>query len=113
MPTRAFLAFQKRFEAKYPKATDCLVKDKDEMLAFYDYPAEHWVHIRTTNPIESMFATVRLRTNKTKNCGNRKTKWRRLQGFALLADVVKDVRFINGVKEMEAHLQQHAPPYTT
>ncbi len=68
----AFSTFQKRFEAKYPKATDCLVKDKAEMLAFYDCPAEHWVHIRTTNPIESMFATVRLRTNKTKNCGNRK-----------------------------------------
>lgn len=118
----AFSTFQKRFEAKYPKATDCLVKDKDEMLAFYDYPAEHWVHIRTTNPIESMFATVRLRTNKTKNCGNRKTtlmmayklmrsaetKWRRLRGFALLADVVKDVRFINGVKEMETHQQATA-----
>ncbi len=118
----AFLTFQKRFEAKYPKATDCLVKDKAEMLAFYDYPAEHWVHIRTTNPIESMFATVRLRTNKTKNCGNRKTtlmmayklmrsaetKWRRLRGFALLADVVKDVRFINGVKEMETHQQATA-----
>ncbi|KNY39897.1 transposase, partial [Vibrio harveyi] len=106
----------------YPKATDCLVKDKAEMLAFYDYPAEHWVHIRTTNPIESMFATVRLRTNKTKNCGNRKitlmmayklmcsaeTKWRRLRGFALLADVVKDVRFSDGVKEMEAHQQATA-----
>ncbi len=69
----AFSTFQKRFEAKYPKATDGLVKDKAEMLAFYDYPAEHRIHIRTTNPIESMFATVRLRTNKTKNCGNRKT----------------------------------------
>lgn len=67
----AFLTFQKRFEAKYPKATDCLVKDKPEMLAFYDYQAEHWVHIRTTNPIESMFATICLRTDKTKNCGNK------------------------------------------
>ncbi len=118
----AFSTFQKRFEAKYPKATDCLVKDKAEMLAFYDYPAEHWIHIRTTNPIESMFATVRLRTNKTKNCGNRKTtlmmayklmrsaetKWRRQRGFALLADVVKDVRFIDGVKEIEAHQQATA-----
>tara|TARA_B100001059_G_C17647878_1_gene482830 strand:- start:444 stop:845 length:402 start_codon:yes stop_codon:yes gene_type:complete len=111
----AFSTFQKRFKAKYPKATDYLVKDKDEMLAFCDYPAEHWVHIRTTNPIESMFATVRLRTNKTKNCGNRKTtlmlmrsaetKWRRLRGFAIIADAVKDVRFINGVKEMETHQQ--------
>ncbi len=97
----AFSTFQKRFEAKYPKAT---------------------------NPIESMFATVRLRTNKTKSCGNRKTtlmmayklmrsaeiKWRRLRGFALIADVVKDVRFINGVKEMETHQQATAcSPCTT
>ncbi|HHP0473037.1 TPA: IS256 family transposase [Vibrio harveyi] len=121
----AFSTFQKRFEAKYPKAIDCLVKDKAEMLAFYDYPAEHWVHVRTTNPIESMFATVRLRTSKTKNCENRKTtlmmtyklmrsaetKWRRLRGFALLADVVRDTCFINGVKEMEAH--QQATPHLT
>ncbi|WP_061007941.1 IS256 family transposase [Vibrio sp. CUB2] len=119
----AFSTFQKRFEAKHPKATDCLVKDKAEMLAFYYYPADHWVHIRTTNPIESMFATVRLRTNEAKNCGNRKTtlmmayklmrsaetKWRRLRGFALLADTVKkDVRFIDGVKEMESHQQATA-----
>lgn len=72
----AFSTFQKRFEAKYPKATNSVMKDKAEMLAFYDYPTEHWVHIRTANPIESMFATVRLRTNKTKNCGNRKTTFR-------------------------------------
>lgn len=112
---KAFDGFKKRFEVKYPKATECLVKDKPEMLAFYDYPAEHWLHIRTTNPIESMFATVRLRTNKTKNCGNRKTtltmayklmlcaetKWRRLRGFALLADVINDVRFIDGVRKIE------------
>lgn len=118
----AFDTFQKRFEVKYPKATDCLIKDKTEMLAFYNYPAEHWTHIRTTNPIESMFATVRLRTNKTKNCGNRKTtltmayklmrnaemKWRRLRGFKLLADVVKDVRFIDGIKETETHHQVEA-----
>lgn len=99
-----------RFETKYPKAIACLQKDKDQMLAFYDFPAEHWSHIRTTNPIESVFATVRLRTNKTKNCGNRKTtlamafklivtaqnKWRRLRGYKLLADVVKGVKFKDG-----------------
>ncbi|KIF46854.1 hypothetical protein H735_28390 [Vibrio owensii CAIM 1854 = LMG 25443] len=102
-----FSTFQKRFEAKYPKATDCLVKDNRKMLAFYDYPAEHWVHIRTTNPIESMFTTVRSRTNKTKNFENRKTtlmmtyklmlsvetKLHRLRGFKLLADLVKDVHY--------------------
>ena len=57
----------KRFEAKYPKAMACLAKDRDELLAFYDYPAEHWVHIRTTNPIESTFATVRLRTKRSRS----------------------------------------------
>ncbi len=98
------------------------MKDKAKMSAFYDYPAEHWIHIKATNSIESMFATVRLCTNKTKNCENRKTalmmayklmcsaetKWRRLRGFTLLADVVKDVRLIDGVKEIEAHQQATA-----
>lgn len=86
--------------------------DKDSMLAFYDYPAENWRHIRTTNPIESVFATVRLRTAKTKNCGRRITsltmvfklmeaaqkKWfRRLRGYNLLADVINGVKFVNGI----------------
>ena len=62
-----------RFSPKYPKAMDCLSKDKESLLAFYDFPAENWQHIRTTNPIESVFATVRLRTTRTKNCGSRKT----------------------------------------
>jgi len=91
---KAFGSCVKRFEASYTKAMDCLVKDKDAMLAFYGSPALHWQHIRTTNPIESVFATVRLRTTKTKNCGSRMTtlamawklmdtaqnKWRRLRG---------------------------------
>jgi putative transposase len=64
----AFDYFLDAFRAKYPKATGCLEKDREELLAFYDFPAEHWKHIRTTNPIESTFATVRLRTNKTRNC---------------------------------------------
>ena len=81
---------------------DCLNKDKESLLAFYDYPAQHWQHIRTTNPIESVFATVRLRTTKTKNCGSRTTtltmafklietaqkKWQRLRGYQLLAEVI-------------------------
>ncbi len=105
----------KRFEAKYPKAMNCLSKDKENMLAFYDFPAEHWGHIRTSNPIESTFATVRLRTDKTRNCVARKTifamvfklvqcaekRWQRLRGFELLADVIEGVNFINGVKEQE------------
>lgn len=107
---KAFGQFVLRFETKYPKAAECLEKDKEQMLAFYDYPAEHWVHIRTTNPIESVFATVRLRTAKTKSCGSRKTtlamtfklivtaqkKWRRLRGYKLLADVIQGVKFKDG-----------------
>ncbi len=68
---KAFDLFIATWQAKYPKAAECLAKDRDVLLTFYDFPAEHWMHIRTTNPIESTFATVRLRTNKTKGCGSR------------------------------------------
>jgi putative transposase len=116
---QAFGLFEKKYGAKYPKATECLVKDKAEMLAFYDFPAEHWTHIRTTNPIESLFATVRLRTHKTKNCGSRKTtlsmafklmktaeeNWRKLRGFKLLADVIKGVKFTDGIRDNEIEQQ--------
>ncbi len=112
----AYQAFEhciERFSPKYPKAMNCLLKDKDEMLAFYDYPAENWQHIRITNPIESVFATVRLRTTKTKNCGSRTTtlamafklmesaqkKWFRLRGYRLLADVITGVKFVDGIKQ--------------
>jgi len=94
---------------------ECLRKDREELLAFYDFPAEHWVHIRTTNPIESTFATVRLRSKRSKNCGSRDTtlamvfklmesaqkKWRKIQGFRLLTLVVNNVPFVDGelVKE--------------
>jgi len=101
-----------RFEPKYPSAMKCLKKSRKELLAFYDFPAEHWVHIRTTNPIESTFATVRLRTNRTRNCGSRETtlsmvfkllesaqkRWRRIQGFRLLTLVVNNIKFKDGVK---------------
>ena len=107
---KAFDDCVKRFDAKYPGAMNCLVKDKETLLAFYDFPAVHWQHIRTTNPIESVFATVRLRTTRTKSCGNRKTtltmayklmtvaqrNWRRLRGYKLLADVVEGVKFKDG-----------------
>ena len=113
----AYQAFEhciEKYTVKYPKAMKCLQKDKDAMLAFYDFPAEHWSHIRTTNPIESVFATVRLRTNKMKNCGSRKTtltmtfklietaqkKWNRLKGYKLLADVIRGVKFTDGVREV-------------
>jgi putative transposase len=67
----AFDLFARTYEAKYPKAVECLTKDREVLLAFYDFPAEHWIHLRTTNPIESTFATVRLRTKRTKGCGSR------------------------------------------
>jgi len=70
---RAFDYFIEAYQAKYPKATECLSKDREELLAFYDFPAEHWKHIRTTNPIESTFATVKLRTAKTRGCLSRTT----------------------------------------
>jgi transposase-like protein len=99
-----------RFSSKYPKAMDCLAKDREELLAFFDFPAEHWVHIRTTNPIESTFATVRLRTKRTRNCGSRDTtlamvykllesaqkNWKRIKGFNLLTLVVNNVKFKDG-----------------
>ena len=73
---KAYDLFVKDYSAKYKKATECLIKDKEEMLAFYDFPAEHWIHIKTSNPIESTFASVRLRTHKMKSCGSRTTTLR-------------------------------------
>ena len=70
---KAFDLFLETYNAKYPKATQCLEKDREELLAFYDFPADHWVHIRTTNPIESTFPTVQLRIKKTRGCGSRTT----------------------------------------
>jgi transposase-like protein len=110
---QAFDLFLSTYEAKYPKATECLEKDRDELLRFYDFPAEHWMHLRTTNVIESVFATVRLRTEKTKGSGTRvacltmvfklmqsaSRRWRALNGSALLADVVQGVVFVDGTKQ--------------
>jgi len=102
------------YEAKYPKATARLEKDREVLLTFYDFPAEHWVHIRTTNPIESTFATVRLRTDKVRNCFSSKTvvtmafklcqcaqkRWQRLYGYRKLGKVIQGVKFVNGIEEM-------------
>lgn len=107
---KAFDRTLTRFEAKYPKAMGCLQKDREELLAFYDYPAEHWVHLRTTNPIESTFSTVRLRTKKSRGCGSRDTtlamvfkllqsaekRWKKIKGFKQLELVVNNVQFRNG-----------------
>lgn len=113
---KAFDLFVKTYQAKYPKATECLVKDREVLLTFYDFPAEHWVHIRTTNPIESVFSTVRLRHDKTKGNGSRvacltmvfklmesaSKGWRSLNGSPLLAEIVRGVVFIDGIKEKPA-----------
>ena len=113
---KAFDLFVSTYGAKYPKATECLEKDRDVLLAFYDFPAEHWVHIRTTNPIESVFATVRLRHDKTKGNGSRSAcltmvfklmesaskGWRSLNGSPLLAEVVRGTKFIDGIREKPA-----------
>ena len=102
------------YEAKYPKATQCLKKDRDKLLTFYDFPAEHWRHIRTTNPIESTFATVRLRTDKVRSCFTSKSvvtmafklcqcaqeRWQRLYGYRKLGKVIRGVKFVNGIEEM-------------
>ena len=104
--------FCRTYEAKYPKAVECLRKDRDVLLAFYDFPAEHWKHIRTTNPVESTFATVRLRTRRTKGCGSRtatltmvfklvqcaERHWRKLDGTKLLPEVIRGVKFVDGIK---------------
>lgn len=112
----AYARFLSEYEAKYPKATECLRKDEDVLFTFYDFPAEHWRHIRTTNPIESAFATVRHRQRQTKGCGSRlatlmmvfklakdaERHWRKLNGSQLLAKVVEGTRFIDGVMEKAA-----------
>jgi len=112
------LAFYEQFLSlyrdKYPKACQCLEKDKDVLFTFYDFPAAHWMHLRSTNPIESTFATVRHRTRRTKGCGSREAtlmmvyklgreaekRWRKLNGSQLLIRVLTGVRFVDG-EELE------------
>lgn len=111
----AFDRFIATFAAKYPKAVECLQKDRTSLLAFYDFPAEHWVHLRTTNPIESAFATIRHRSDRAKGCVTRATmlafvfklalaaeqSFRKLKGFAHLAKIIAGVRFVDGVEQIE------------
>ncbi len=108
---RAFDAFLALYRQKFLKAVQCLEKDRDELLAFYDFPAEHWPHLRTTNPIESTFATVRLRHRRTKGCGSREASltmifmlarqaerhWRRLNGSELIVHVIEGKTFKDGM----------------
>jgi transposase-like protein len=109
---RAFDLFIDCYQAKYPKATLCLAKDREELLAFYDFPAEHWQSLRTTNPIESTFGTIRHRTKRAKGCLTRdgmlhmifklgmcaEKNWRRMRGFNYLAKVIEGVQFRNGIE---------------
>jgi len=110
---KAFDDFIVLYSDKHLKAVQCLEKDRNVLLAFYDFPAQHWHHIRTTNPIESMFATVKLRTAKTRGCLSKKTglamvfklamvaqeKWPRLRGSNYVADIVRGITFKDGVKQ--------------
>lgn len=113
---KRFESFIALYEAKYPKACEYLQKDKERLFTFYDFPAIHWQHIRTTNPIESTFATVRHRSEQTKGCGSRQATlsmvyklgisaehWRKLRGHQLIAKVVQGAKFKDGeeVKEEE------------
>jgi len=111
----SFDFFVEAYGVKWDKAVAKLVKDRDALLTFYDYPAEHWKHIRTSNPIESTFATVRHRTKRTKGCLSRKTglamayrlmmsaqkKWRKLDGRNRLPEVISGVEFRDGVRQLQ------------
>lgn len=108
----AIETFASVFSPKHAKAVECLVKDTNALLTFFDFPAEHWVHLRTSNPVESSFSTVRLRQRVTKGAGNRskaltmafklldmaQMRWRRLNAAHLLPDVLARVRFVDGVR---------------
>lgn len=110
---QAFEIFLTSYELKYPKATACLQKDREELLTFYKFPAQHWPSLRTTNPIESTFGTIRHRTARTKGCLTRdgmlhmmfklgqcaEKTWRRLRGFKQLEKVIKGIQFTDGIEE--------------
>jgi putative transposase len=119
---KAFDAFLLTYQAKYPKATECLAKDREELLAFYDFPAEHWVHLRTSNVIESSFATIRHRTDRVKGAFSRGTllammfklarcaeqSFRRIKGFDWIAEVIRGVKFVDGIKQDQIVEQRRA-----
>jgi len=113
---KAYRHFVDVYSDKYPKAVECLKKDEEVLFSFYDFPAAHWIHIRTTNPIESTFATVRLRTARTKGCGSRiatltmvfklvmeaQKNWRRLTGSSIIPMVLSGKKFVDGILEEDA-----------
>ena len=116
--SKAFDLFVQKYEDKYPASVTCLEKDREELLRFYDFPAKHWIHIRTTNPIESTFATVRLRTKKVRGCFSEETTemmafklcqaaektWRKLRGSELMPKVIDNIPFKDGIEVTEETL---------
>ena len=113
---KAFDHFVESYESKYPKAVECLTKDKEDLFTFYDFPGIHWIHIRTTNPIESTFATVRNRTKRTKGSGSRtatltmvyklsleaEKTWKKLKGYKFIKLVLEQKRFVDGELQEKA-----------
>jgi len=122
----AFDLFEKTFEAKYEQCVTCLRKDRDVLLTFFDFPAENWCHIRTTNPIESTFATIRLRHRKTKGNGSARASltmmfklaqsaskgWRKLRGHQHIPDLLRGIKFIDGVSENQLEEDDRKPSQT-
>src|SRR4051794_29865351 len=118
----AFDVFVETWGIKYDKAVECLTRDRDALLAFYDFPAEHWKHLRTTNVIESAFATIRHRTVRSKGCLSNKTalamifklaeaaenSWRRLDGHNQLPKVILGVKFADGIEVLKREAQAAA-----
>ena len=110
---KAILVFQDKYQAKYERAVHCLEKDREDLLSFYDFPAEHWCHIRTTNAIESTFSTLRHRTVRVKGAFSKESamsmmfqlalevekSWRRIKGAERLAEIIRGVRFTDGIAE--------------
>jgi transposase-like protein len=114
---KAFDRFLAKYGAKYDKATECLAKDRETLLAFYDFPAEHWQHVRSTNPIESTFATVRHRAVLAKGCLSHETSkimifkliqaaqasWRKLDGQNQLPKIIKGIKFTDSIENNHDH----------
>ena len=115
----AMLALIEAYQDKYPKAAELLIRNREQLMAFYDFPAKHWQSIRTTNPIESTFATIRHRTRRSKGCLNRSNmlcmmfklaqfaelKWRRLRSFRELGKVIEGVIFKDGIEKTQVNNQ--------
>ena len=113
---KAMAFFEQKYADKYPRSVTCLVKDRDALLAFYDFPAEHWLHIRTTNAIESTFATLRHRTKRVKGAFSKDSalammlqlaleaqkRWHRITAVERLGELIEGVRFVDGIAQLAA-----------